>query len=56
MTERSFDAVLFDWVGTVAHYSSVERRFEIALAEIGRGPGDAPIRAAEWRAAKARPC
>ena len=53
MPDRPFDGLLLDWVGTVAHYSSIEWRFATALAEIGRDPADADALVTAWQAAKA---
>ena len=52
MADRPFDGLLLDWVGTVAHYSSIEWRFATALAEIDRDPADTDALAGAWQAAK----
>lgn len=54
MSGRPFDGLLLDWVGTVAHYSSIEWRFATALAEIDRDPNTTDALVDAWQAAKAR--
>ena len=41
--ERSFDAVLFDWCGTLVEYPLDEDRFRPVLQQLGRPHDDAAV-------------
>lgn len=56
-TQRCFDAVLFDWCGTLVEYPTIEDRFRPVLRRLGRPHGDAAVAelAVWYRQAAAHP-
>ncbi|MGI9598170.1 MAG: HAD family hydrolase [Acidimicrobiales bacterium] len=57
MTGRAFDAVLFDWCGTLVGYPTEEERFRPILRRLGRpaDEGDVSSLAEAYRAAETHP-